>query len=277
MTTQDRIMIFSPNENGRFIKRQTDTVFQWTGDFVGEIDYLINQIPAIKGTKLFQLYPANQYVILQRYDTRTHIIELIKRIYGLNIIPYNLCIYKKKKHIMYLYVPFNEIQYSLYKTKKDEVSDSERIIFFLHWMLGVKGKAVQVYINGTGSNSIIISCGKYSTVNYSNTQLTQGAINKFFGTYHTFQNMAAKFNDITKMDQVRALMTNDNYWWFEAIQDRIISTVVPTNLPIYTQPSTNIINGNSTPPIIPGPLFATPIKNGNEFTVWNGESPIFKS
>lgn len=271
---QDRIMIFCPSENTRFIKRQTDTVFQWTGEFVGEVDCVINQIPAMKGTKLFQLYPVNQYVILQQYDTRTHIIELIKRIYGMNIIPYNLCIYKKKKHIMYLYVPFNEIQYSLHKKKKDEVSESERIVFFFHWMLGVKGKAVQVYINGTGSNSIVISCGKYSTIDYNKTQLSQGSISKFFGTYHGFQNMASKFNDNNKLDQIRALMTDVNYWWFDAIQNRIVSTVVPTNIPTYIPTQ---INNNSTPPLIPGPLFVSPSKNGNEWTVWNGKSPIFKS
>lgn len=271
--TQDRIMIFSPSENNRFIKRQSNTGFQWTGEFVGEVDSLINQIPAMKGTKLFQLYPVNQYVILQRYDTRTHIIELIKRIYGMNIIPYNLCKYKKKDYIMYLYVPFNEIHYSLYGKKKDEVSDNERIVFFFHWILGVKGKAVQVYINGTGSNSIVISTGKYSTVDYASTQLTQGSINKFFGTYHVFQNMATRFNDTTKLDQIRALMTNVNYWWFDAIQDRIISTVVPTNIQSY---SPTQIATSFTPPAIPGPLFATPIKNGNEWTVWDGESPIFK-
>lgn len=271
--TQDRVMIFCPESNIRFIKNQTNIGFQWTGEFIGEVDSLINQIPAIKGIKLFQLYPINQYVILQPYDTRTHIIELIKRIYELNIIPYNLCTYKKKNYIMYMYVPFNEIQHSLYKKKKEEISDNERIIFFFHWMLGVKGKTVQVYLNGQCSNSIIISIGKYSPINYANTELTQFIINKFFGTYHTFQNMALKFNNNDKLDKVRALMTESNFWWFESIQNRIVSTVIPTNLVKYI-PN---VNSNFTPPKIPGPLFIDSNKEGHEWTVWDGKNPIFKT
>lgn len=264
---EDRVMIFHPNENLRFISNQSNIGFQWTGEFLGEIDHLVNQIPAMKGTKLFQLYPANQYVILTKYDTKTHIIELIKRIYGLYIIPYNLCIYKKKQYIMYLYIPFNEIQYSLHKKKKDEVSDDERIIFFFHWMLGVKGRAIQIYINGGGSNSIIISSGKYSSVNYQNTQLSQGAINKFFGTYHNFQDMAAKFNVVEKLDQIRALMNDSNFWWFEEFQNRIISNVVPSNISTYIPQQI----GNYTPI-----KFNTKEDNG-EFVMCSVDNPLFRN
>ena len=116
--TQDRVMIFHPSENGRFVKKTSDQCFQWTGEFIGEVSSMLNEIPAIKGNKLYYLSPVNQYVILQRYDTKTHIIELIKRIYSLPMIPYNLCYFNNKKYIMYSYTPFNEIEYILWQRKK---------------------------------------------------------------------------------------------------------------------------------------------------------------
>lgn len=227
---QDRVMIFHPSENGRFIKSQADGYFQWTGDFIGEVSGILNAIPAVKGNKLYYLSPANQYVTLQKYDTKTHIIELIKRIYGLPMIPYNLCHFKNKKYIMYSYTPFNEIEYTLWQRKKNEINDVERRIFFFHWMLGVKGKIVRAYINGHSGDSVTMSNGKYSTIDYIATDMTQAKINKYFDNYRNFQNIGMFFNSIEKIDAIRGLMSQENYWWFQEMEKRIKGQVI-------TQPS----------------------------------------
>jgi hypothetical protein len=134
-------------------------------------------------------------------------------------------------------------------------------------MLGIKGKTVQVYLNGSYSNSISISCGRYSAINFTKTQIRQYDINKYFDTYNTFQNMAIKFNDLQKIDQIRMLMTDINYWWFDEIQNRILSVIKPTNIACFT-PTKMICN--NTPPNIPRPMFDT----GYEFE-WDGKTPIF--
>lgn len=219
-------MIFHPSENWRFVKKTNDCSFSWSGEFIGEVSELLNEIPAIKGNKLYYLSPANQYVILQRYDTKTHIIELIKRIYGLPMIPYNLCHFKNKQYIMYSYTPFNEIEYTLWKRKKDEITDSERLLFFFHWMLGVNGKIVRAYIDGHSGGSVTMSNGKYSPIDYKNTDMTQAKINKYFGTYRNFQNTSIFFNRLEKIDTIRSLMTYENYWWFQEIEFRIRGQVI---------------------------------------------------
>lgn len=222
---QDRIMIFHPSENGRFVRNFCERPFQWTGENIGDVTSFLNQIPAIKGNKLFFMNPANQYVILQKYDTLTHLIELIKRIYGMYMIPYNICIYKNKLHMMYSYTPFNEIEYSINKKKKEDITEDERKIFFFHWMLGVKGKTIKVYnydINlGYNGTYIIMSNRKYSSIDYDKNKMSDSAAKKFFGNYHILYNTALFFNDETKLGIIRELMNTDNYWWFQEIERRI--------------------------------------------------------
>lgn len=234
----DRVMIFHPSENGRFVKSQSSLPFIWNGEFIGEVSGMLNSIPAVKGNKLYYLSPANQYVILQRYDVKTHIIELVKRIYGLPMIPYNLCYFKNKQYIMYSYTPFNEIEYTLWQRKKEEINDSERLLFFFHWMLGIRGKIVRAYMDGHSGGSVIMSNGKYSAIDYSGTDMTQAKINKYFGTYRNFQNTGMYFNRADKIDAIRSLMTCENYWWFQEIDKRIRGDVISQQpLPYASTPS----------------------------------------
>lgn len=223
---QDRVMIFHPSENGRFIKKTAENSFYWTGEFIGEVSGMLNEIPSVKGNKLYYLSPANQYVILQKYDTKTHIIELIKRIYELPMIPYNLCYFKNKQYIMYSYTPFNEIEYTLWQRKKEEITDGERLLFFFHWMLGIKGKVIRAYTDCYSGGSVIMSNGKYSVIDYNNTDMTQAKINKYFGTYRSFQNTAMFFNRLEKIDAIRSVMNHENYWWFQEIERRIRGNVI---------------------------------------------------
>ena len=220
----DRLMIFHPSENSKFIINNGHLDVNWNGEFIGEVSNFLNKLPSVRGTKLFVMYPSNRYVVLQKYDTKTHIIELIKRIYEMPMIPYVLCKFKNKDYIMYQYIPFNEIQYTLWKKKKDEITDEERVIFFLHWMLGVRGKFISAYHK---DRYITLSNGKYSNIDYEKTEMKPATINKFFGTYRNFQRVALFFNDDEKMDAIRSLMTTENYWWFQEIQRRVISHIVP--------------------------------------------------
>lgn len=222
---QDRIMIFHPSENGRFVRNFCEHPFQWTGENIGDVTSFLNPIPAIKGNKLFFMNPANQYVILQKYDTLTHIIELIKRIYGMYMIPYNICIYKNKPHIMYSYTPFNEVEYSINRKKKEDITDDERKIFFFHWMLGIKGKTIKVYNydpnSGYNGTYIIMSNRKYSSIDYEKNKMSNAAAKRFFGNYHILYNNASFFNDESKLSLIRELMNDTNYWWFQEIERRI--------------------------------------------------------
>ena len=224
-TLQDRIMIFHPSENIRFIHNFQEYPFNWTGDNIGDVTDYLNPIPALKGNKLFYMYHANQYVILQKYDVLTHLVELMKRIFGMNLVPYNLCIYKNKSHIMYLYIPFNEIEYSMIKKKKEDITDEERRIFFFHWMLGIKGKIIKVYVNnslnGSDGSYIIASNRKYTCINYEVNKLSDSAAKKFFGNYHTMFNTAAFFNDSEKLGTIREYMNYENDWWYQEIERRI--------------------------------------------------------
>lgn len=214
-------MIFHPCENARFITNNVNVTFNWTGEFVGDITDYVNQLPAIKGKKLFVLYPSNQYIILESYNTTTHIIELIKRVYGMYSIPYNFCIYKKKQYIMYMYTPFVEIEYSALRKKKDEISEDERRIIFLHSILGVKGKTIKIVDPNDHNNCIITSNCKYSSIDYERNKLSSTCMDKFFGNYHQLYNTSLFFKDNSKIDYIRSLMSNENYWWFQEIEKRI--------------------------------------------------------
>lgn len=251
----DRVMIFHPYENNRFIKNHCESQFQWTGEFIGEVSGILNEIPALKGNKLYYLSPANQYVMLQRYDVKTHTIELIKRIYGLPMIPYNLCLFKNKQYIMYSYTPFNEIEYSLWRKKKEEITDGERYLFFFHWMLGVKGKIVRAHVDMFTGGSVIMSSGKYSAIDFVGTDMTQTKINKFFGDYRTFQNTGMFFNRLDKIDEIRNIISQQNYWWFQEIEKRIRGQVISQpSLPYAASPSVSsatsmtFCNFNFNPP-----------------------------
>lgn len=222
---KDRLMIFHPSENGRFIRNFQEFPFSWSGDNIGDVTNYLNPIPALKGNKLFFMNYANQYVVLQKYDVLTHLIEIMKRIFEMNLVPYNICIYKNKPHIMYLYVPFNEMEYSIGKKKKEDIVDDERRIFFFHWMLGVKGKTIKVYVhnnlNGYDGSYIIISNRKYSCVNYETNKLSDSAAKKFFGDYQTMFNTASFFNSSEKLGSIREYMNYENDWWYQEIERRI--------------------------------------------------------
>jgi hypothetical protein len=144
MVPKDIALIFDPKYQLRFIQNFTHQHILFTGDFYGDITNFANKLPALKGKKLFYFYPTNQYVILQKYSTNIHIIEMIKRIYSIPMIPYNLCVYKKKYYIMYQYIPFVECEYSPNRKKNCNIQDMERIIYLLYWMLGIKGKVSKV-------------------------------------------------------------------------------------------------------------------------------------
>lgn len=224
-TLQDRIMIFHPSENGRFIRNFYSTPFNWTGENIGDVTQYLNPIPAIKGNKLFLMTPVNQYVILQKYDVMTHLIEIMKRIFGLYGVPYNICIYKNKPQIMYMYTPFNEMEYSMVKKKKEDITDEERKIFFFHWMLGIKGKIIKIYpydpILGYNGNYIIASNRKYSSINYEANRLSDASASKFFGNYHVMYNTAVFFNSPEKLGLIRQYMNDQNDWWYQEIERRI--------------------------------------------------------
>lgn len=224
-TLHDRIMIFHPSENGRFIRNFCECPFNWTGENIGDVTGYLNSIPALKGNKLFFMHPANQYVILQKYDVLTHLVELMKRIFGMNLVPYNICVYKNKPHIMYLYIPFNEMEYSMVRKKKEDITDEERKIFFFHWMLGVKGKIIKVYVHnskqGYDGSYIIASNRKYSSINYDANKLSDAAARKFYGNYQTMFNTAAFFNDSEKLGIIREYMNYENDWWYQEIERRI--------------------------------------------------------
>jgi hypothetical protein len=131
---------------------------------------------------------------------------------------------------MYSYTPFNEIEYTLWQRKKEEITDSERVIFFFHWMLGVKGKVVRAYMDGHGGGSVTLSNGKYSAIDFNKNDMSQAKINKYFDNYRSFQNTGMLFNVTEKIDSIRLLMTHENYWWFQEIERRIKGQVI-------TQPS----------------------------------------
>lgn len=218
---QDRCLIFHPCENNRFVTNLQQVSFQWTGEYIGDVTECLNQLPAMKNTKLYFISPANQYVILEKYDPKTHIINMIKRIYGMKMIPYNLCIYKKKEYIMYQYMPFIELPYTAYRKKATEINEDERQVIFLHWILGVKGKMIRV----VGDYNITISHSKYSNVDYTKNDISSYTMDKFFGNYHTWYNTALFFKDIDKINSIRNIMNETNYWWFQEI-DRRINQVV---------------------------------------------------
>ena len=232
MSVQDRMMIFNQNENIRFVKNKNENEFSWSGEYIGDITNLVNQIPAIKGNKLFFLYPADQYIIIKKYEPIVHIIEIIKRIYDFKIIPYNICTYKKKKYIMYLYVPFHEIEYTLNKKKQNEITEDERRIYFLYWILGIKGKILKIFIHDPSNqynNQIIVSNGKYSSIDYEKNKMTKGCMNKMFKNYQELYNTSLFFKNNEKIDLIRSLMSNENYWWFQEIEKRIEQIVVSSS------------------------------------------------
>lgn len=213
----DRRLIFHPCENGRFITNIQEECFRWTGEYIGDVTSSLNQLPAMKSAKLYIISPANQYVVLEKYDVKTHIINLIKRIYGMFTIPYNLCLYKKKQYIMYQYIPFVEIEYTAFRKKQEDINDDERRIIFLHWILGVKGKMLRI----VGGYNISLSHSKYSEIDYIKSNISSHTMDKFFGDYHSWYNTSLFFKDTDKINAIRNLMNESNYWWFQEIEKRI--------------------------------------------------------
>uniref|UniRef100_A0A6C0BEE0 Uncharacterized protein n=1 Tax=viral metagenome TaxID=1070528 RepID=A0A6C0BEE0_9ZZZZ len=219
MNQKGELLIFDPNFSVLFVKNSSTKVFEWNGEFIGDITALINKIPAMKGRNLFYFYPMNQYFILQKYDPTTHIIEMIKRIYGFHMIPYNTCIYRKKSYFMYQYVPFNELEYSPYKKKSVDIIDDERKIYILHWLLGVKGKFSRIMISN--SEHIFISKGKYTSINYEKNDVSSASLKRFFVDYTHLYNIVSTFREDIKIDKMRSLFTLENYWWFQEIEKRM--------------------------------------------------------
>lgn len=224
MNVQDRLMIFKPHENMRFVVNFKDTPFTWSGENIGDVTEVLNVVPAVKGNKLFYMSPANQYVILRKYDGITHTIELLKRIFEMKLVPYNLCFYKKKSYIMYLYAPFNEIEYSFLRKKSLEITNDEKKIFFFHWLLGVKGKTLKVFTNDGGY--VILSNGRYSDINYIKNNINDRNISKIFGDYQQLYNISEPFKDENKINSMYTLMYENNNWWFQEIKKRLDDIVV---------------------------------------------------
>ena len=218
MNKKDGVLIFDPTYSVLFVKNNTNRIFEWTGEFIGDITNFTNKIPAMKGKNLFFFHPSNQYVILEKYETSTHIIEMIKRIYEFNMIPYNICLYRKKYYFMYQYIPFTEYEYSPNKKKKVDINDQERKIYILHWLLGVKGKVSRITINDC---YITISKGKYTKINYIKNDVSNASLQRYFIDYHHLYNIVSLFKDDLKLDKMRSLFSLENYWWFQEIEKRM--------------------------------------------------------
>lgn len=224
MTQKDGVMIFDPNYSVCFVKNTVDSYFEWTGNFIGDLTKSLNKVPALKRKNLFYLYPTQQYVILEKYDTKTHIVELIKQIYKLNMIPYNLCIYKKRHYFMYRYIPFSQTEYSPNKKKIDQINDDERKIFVLHWILGIKGKYTRIDIPSDKNNimgNITISKGKYTDINYEKNDFSSAAIHRYFYGLDHLKSIISEFKNEDDLEKIRCLFSQENYWWYQEIEKRL--------------------------------------------------------
>lgn len=225
MAQKDGVLIFDPNHSVFFAKNTVDRYFQWTGDYIGDATNVVNRIPALKGKPLFYLHPTQQYVILQKYDTKTHIIEKIKQIYGMNMIPYNICTYKKRQYFMYRYIPYTQKEYSPNRKKINFITDDERKVFTLHWILGVKGKYLQISYENQDMNSQIttftISKGKYSDINYEKNDFSSAAIHRYFHNLDHFKSFITEFKNEDDLEKIQCLFSQENYWWYQEIEKRL--------------------------------------------------------
>jgi len=218
----DENLIFNPEYSSFFTKNCASLYLTLNGEYIGDITHQVNKIPSMKNTNLFYSGPSNQYVILQKYDIGTHIIECIKQIYNFNIVPYNICIYKNKKYILYDYIPFTQQEYSLNKKKYVEVTDQERRIFLLHWLLGIKGKISNYNMNGI---NIVFSKGKYSKVDYDKNAMSNASLYRFFLDHDHLYIMLQFFKDDEKLNKIRLLFSDENYWWYQQIENKLESIV----------------------------------------------------
>ncbi len=218
MTQKDGVLIFDPNYSVCFVKNTADRYFDWTGNYVGDLTDFLNKIPALKGKNLFYLHPTKQYVILEKYDTKTHIVEMVKQIYGMNMIPYNLCTYKKRHYFMYRYIPLTQTEYSPNKKKLDQITNDERMIFVLHWILGIKGKYVRIEDNNL---KIVLSKGKYSDINYEKNDFSSASIHRYFYSLDHFKSVINEFRDEDDLEKIQCLFSQQNYWWYQEIEKRL--------------------------------------------------------
>jgi hypothetical protein len=209
---KEELLIFSPIHNEIFVKNYHSTKIAWNdGSHIGDIDKIVNPIPAKKGKKIFYLYPSNQYVILEKYNIITHYVEIIKSIYNLYSIPFNICTYKKKEYICYKYVPFCQFNQKL---NKKIITNDERIIHIFHWIIGMKGKISKIV---TTSGDIYISKGSYIETNvFSKLQMK-----RCFSDFKFFNDTLSIFKDEKKLYKVRNLLEDKNYSWFYDINKRL--------------------------------------------------------
>lgn len=218
MNNDERVLIFDPNYSMFFSSNFTQGSIQWTGDDIGDVTNILNKVPALKGKNMFCIQPSNQHILLEKYTTHTHIIETIKRIYQMDMIPYNICTYKKKKYIMYQYIPFNEYEYNPTKKKQFSINEIEKKLIAFHWILGVKGKIV---LARSSNGDVIMSKSKYSNVNYLANDIKPNILRKVFGDYNNFISYVNLFFDSNKLALISEVFSHETYKWFYEIKERI--------------------------------------------------------
>lgn len=211
------ILIFQPIINNTFIKNYCSGYLTWNGGYIDEIKNYVNKIPAKLNKKLFLISPANQFITLEPYTFINHYIECIKVIFGLNCIPYNICLYKGIQYIMYSSQPEFEFTYSLL-TKNGPISDCEKRNYLFHWILGVRGKFMCLK---NGDQYIYYSRANYGNINSKRNNLSKNAIKRIFGNVDEIRRILHSFIDEEKIYNLRCLLEVKNYEWFYSINTRI--------------------------------------------------------
>lgn len=215
------MLIFHTSCNNMFIKTQCGFMIRWNGEFIGEIKDFANKIPALKGKRLFLLYPANQYISLEPYTFINHYVECIKVILGMNSLPFNTCTYKNKQYIVYDSYPEYDTIYCLSKKNSNDINDEERKIYLFHWLLGLRGKFM---CRRTTDGYIYYSRSGYGNFNPKRNDISKAAIKKLFGGingYDEIKRVLLLFLTRDRIYNLRCFLETHNYEWFYNINQRI--------------------------------------------------------
>ena len=211
------VLTISSKYTSAFVKRTFDIKIEWTGQDIGNVDHFANRVSAKSASPIFYC-TTGFYFMLEKYDSVSHRVEILKGLFGIPARPFNICSYKKKKYLMFLCEPDNEHELIATQLKPSLFTDSERVIGLFHWIIGVKGK---FWILTDGESSMVFSKGPYK-IDYDKSELTKRAISKFLPDIETKRFFGEFFNESSKLEMIFDFLTdNDHHDWYQNIINRV--------------------------------------------------------
>lgn len=214
------LVLPSQHTHARFYTKKLLASIEYVGCDIGEITNFAECIPCKINDRLFYYVDPMKgglYFLSRRYDPIDDLVEQLKYIFEIPILPYNICKINGRSHFIYECYPEYENEFLLTSVNPKKLTDNERLIGIFHWIIGAKGK---YWIRNTTWGNYIYSKGPY-VVDFDKTNLTKIAIKRFLPNLEYKRSYGLFFNTEQKLDLLRDLLYKHHYTWYRYIFDRL--------------------------------------------------------